>query len=282
MTAAIRAELRKEGRLGQAEHSIVSLRNLQWTEAEKSQAASYRPGMIVQFVQNAKGITNGARFEVVQAGDGRVMLSGMGEDGTPRLLPLPLDAPKRFHVYDPVPLALAEGDAVRITQKSKSEEGRTLENGTFYTVAGFRTDHAGRLTGIRLSNGAVIPPDFGHVTHGYYTTSHGSQGETADRLLLAEGAESLPAASREQFYVSVSRGRKSAKIYTDDKEALLERIHNTSHRLSATELMAGEGTPLGDTVGQYLGRGRTPHKPQTPPGQAPPSGGARPRATPGA
>ena len=70
VTAAIRAELRKEGRLGQAEHSIVSLRNLQWTEAEKSQAASYRPGMIVQFVQNAKGITNGARFEVVQAGTG--------------------------------------------------------------------------------------------------------------------------------------------------------------------------------------------------------------------
>ena len=61
----------------------------------------------------------------------------------------------------------------------------------------------------------------------------------------AEGAESLPAASREQFYVSVSRGRKSAKIYTDDKEALLERIHETSHRLSATELMAGEGTPWG-------------------------------------
>jgi hypothetical protein len=245
VTAAIRAELRKEGRLGQAEHHLVSLRNLQWTVAEKSQAASYRPGMIVQFVQNAKGITNGARFEVVQAGDKGVMLSGMGEDGTPRLLPLPLDAPRRFHVYDPVPLALAEGDAVRVTQKSKSEEGRALENGTFYTVAGFRTDHAGRLTGIRLSNGAVIPPDFGHITHGYYTTSHGSQGETADRLLLAEGVESLPAASREQFYVSVSRGRKSARIFTDDKEALLERIHQTSHRLSAIELMAGEGTSRG-------------------------------------
>jgi hypothetical protein len=134
---------------------------------------------------------------------------------------------------------------VRITQKAKSEEGRALENGTFYTVAGFRTDHAGRLTGIKLGNGAIIPPDFGHITHGYYTTSHGSQGETADRILLAEGAESLPAASREQFYVSVSRGRKSAKIYTDDKEALLERIHRTSHRLSATELMAGEGTARG-------------------------------------
>ena len=36
-----------------------------------------------------------------------------------------------------------------------------------------------------------------------------------------------------------------SKIYTDNKEALLERIHETSHRLSATELMAGEGTPRG-------------------------------------
>jgi len=55
---------------------------------------------------------------------------------------------------------------------------------TALRVKRFRTDHAGKLTGIRLSNGAVIPPGFGHVTHGYYTTSHGSQGETADRLLL--------------------------------------------------------------------------------------------------
>ena len=168
-----------------------------------------------------------------------------GRDGVPRLVPLPLATPTRFNVYEPVPLALAEGDTVRITQKGKSADGRMLNNGAFYTVRGLRADRSGTLTGIILSNGAILRPDFGHLTHGYYTTSHGSQGETVDRILIAEGAESLPAASREQFYVSVSRGRTSARIYTDDKRALLARIQDTSHRLSAVELMAGEGTAQG-------------------------------------
>lgn len=245
VTAAVRAELRKEGRLGRGEHTITSLRNLQWTQAEKSQAAQYQPGLVVQFVQNARGITNGERFAVVSADSRRVMLQGRGQDGTPRLVSLPLATPARFHVYEPVPLALAEGDTVRVTHKGTSADGRTLNNGSFYTVTGLRTDRTGTLTGIILNNGAILSPDFGHLTHGYYTTSHGAQGETVDRILIAEGAESLPAASREQFYVSVSRGRTSARIYTDDKRALLARIQDTSHRLSAVELMAGKGTAKG-------------------------------------
>src|SRR5205085_12576974 len=183
--------------------------------------------------------------EVVSVDGERVMLQGSGQDGVSRLVPLPLATPTRFNVYEPVAIPLAEGDTVRITQKGKSADARILNNGAVYTVRGLRADRSGTLTGIILSNGAILPPDFGHVTHGYYTTSHGSQGETVDRILIAEGAESLPAASREQFYVSVSRGRTSASIYTDDKRVLLARIQDTSHRLSAVELMAGEGTAKG-------------------------------------
>src|SRR5205085_3124410 len=131
VTAAIREELRHEGRLGPVEHTIASLRNLQWTGAKKSLAAHYRPGLVVQFVQHAKGITSGERFEVVSADHERVMLQG--RDGMPRLVPLPLATSSRFNVYEKVPLALAEGDAVRITQKGRSADGRTLSNGTFYT-----------------------------------------------------------------------------------------------------------------------------------------------------
>ena len=154
VTAAIREELRTEGRLGPVEHTITSLRNLQWTGAEKSLAAHYRPGMVVQFVQHAKGITSGERFEVVSVDSERVMLQGL--DGMPRLVPLPLATPGRFNVFEPVPLALAEGDTVRITQKGKSADGRMLNNGAFYTVRGLRADRSGTLTGIILSNGAIL------------------------------------------------------------------------------------------------------------------------------
>ena len=90
VTAAIRAELRKEGRLGQAEHSIVSLRNLQWTEAEKSQAASYRPGMMVQFVQNAKGIKDSSRNKVSISSVRSTFRSGVSMRQN-RIIPVPME-----------------------------------------------------------------------------------------------------------------------------------------------------------------------------------------------
>lgn len=199
VAGAVRERLRQDGRLGTQEHQVTTLRNLQWTTAQKSQAREYRPGLVVQFLQHAPGISSGQRYAVVQADDRRVMMQGTDREGTPCLRPLPLGHADRFQVYVPEPLALAQGDRVRITQKGQSEEGRTLTGGACYQVAGFRHDLAGQLTGVRLDNGATLPADFGHLAQGYVTTSHGAQGATADRVLLAEGSLSLPAASREQF-----------------------------------------------------------------------------------
>ncbi len=61
-------------------------------------------------------------------------------------------------------------------------------------------------------------------------------------------AESWAASSREQFYVSVSRARQRATIYTDSKEQLREEIGRSGQRLSATEL-SGDGKPK-DTPGR--------------------------------
>lgn len=264
VATAVRDTLRQEGRLGSQEQEMHTLRNLQWTTAQKSHARQYSPGLVVQFLQHAPGIGSGQRFTVVDADDHRVLLQkpDAPPDGQPR--PLPLGHADRFQVYTPEPLTLAQGDRVRITQKGRSVEGRTLTGGACYQVAGFAHDQAGHLTGVRLENGATLAPDFGHVAQGYVTTSHGAQGATADQVLLAEGAASLPAASREQFYVSVSRGRKGATVYTDDKEALASRIERTSHRLSATEMFAGEvgphGKPLSTQARQQRKKGYDIHQ----------------------
>jgi hypothetical protein len=52
------------------------------------------------------------------------------------------------------------------------------------------------------------------------------------------GTQSLPAVNREQLYVSLSRGRDSVKIYTDDREALRRAVARTDQRVSATEVAA--------------------------------------------
>jgi hypothetical protein len=43
-----------------------------------------------------------------------------------------------------------------------------------------------------------------------------------------------------EAYVSISRGRESVAIYTDDKEAMMQAAQEDSTRLSATELMDGQ------------------------------------------
>lgn len=78
--------------------------------------------------------------------------------------------------------------------------------------------------------------NFGHLAHGYVSTSHSSQGKTVDRVFIAQSEMSSPAASKQQFYVSLSRGREQAKIYTDDKVALQRAVMKDGKRMTASEI----------------------------------------------
>jgi hypothetical protein len=93
-----------------------------------------------------------------------------------------------------------------------------------------------------LNNDWVLPKDYGNLAHGYCSTSYSAQGKTVDQVFIAQSAESGLAASREQFYVSVSRGREKVTIYTDGKSMLREAIRGSGARLSATELASSKKT----------------------------------------
>ena len=214
ITYEIRAHLKEAKRLGGDERRMIALTNANLTEAERRDPFNYSPGDVVVFHQNTKGYTRGQRVVV-------------GDD------PLPLSEAARFTVYHPSILAVAPGDFIRITRNGATADGKhRLNNGAIYTVKGF--DAKGNIV---LTNGWTVAKDFGHLAYGYAVTSHAAQGKTVDRVFIGESAQSFPAASREQFYVSVSRGRERATIYTDDKEALLDAVNRSDDRFSATEML---------------------------------------------
>lgn len=233
VTGQIRTALKANGTLGAQDRTFWTLRNLYWTEAQKSDAINYQPGLVVQFFQNAKGIKNGERLQVVNVNAAGVQALKTDK----QVVTVPLHQSDRFQVYEPYRLGLTAGDTIRITQNGKSEDGRKLINGALQQVKAITDTGA-----IVLANGQKLGQEFGHFALGYATTSHASQGKTVDRVFIAQGTESFPASSREQFYVSVSRGRKSARIYTDDTAALRERIRESGQRASAVELVEGEVT----------------------------------------
>jgi conjugative relaxase-like TrwC/TraI family protein len=216
ITKEIRAELRKSGKVRKGERQFTVLTNANLTEAERRDPVNYLPGDAAVFHQNANGFTKSDR---VLFGDG----------------PLPLDQAERFQVFHRETLAVAPGDLVRITHGGMTADRlHRLNNGATYTVRGF--DRSGNIV---LANGWTVAKDFGHLAHAYCVTSHASQGKTVDRVIIGQSAISLPASSREQLYVSVSRGRERATIYSDDRNALLEAVSRADDRLTATELLEG-------------------------------------------
>ena len=231
--------MKETGRVSGAEHHFLSLRSLNLTEAQRADAREYSEGTVVRFHQDAKGFKSGERVTVVGAKAGRV--SVRRENGSEDFLPL--QEAKKFQIFTPGDVALAKGDKLRLTYGGQARESKGLlgktknkvNNGQIYEVEGFTRDGD-----IKLSNGYVLPKDYGGITHGYVVTSHASQGKTVDAVLIAMGHESLSAASREQFYVSVSRGREWVRLYTDDKAAMMEAVQASGARLSATELMQAE------------------------------------------
>ena len=79
---------------------------------------------------------------------------------------------------------------------------------------------------------------FNTFTHGYAVTSHSSQSKTVDEVLLVASSKSFAAVNREQFYVSISRGRERVHVFTDDADLLARRVTDSHERKAAVELQA--------------------------------------------
>jgi hypothetical protein len=230
VTDRIREGLRDTGLIGSKERMFGQLVSHGLTEAQRRDPMNYRPGDVIRFHQNARGgFRKGDAVAVVgRDADGNVTV----KPGKGRAVVLGLDQARHFDVYERRDLRLAAGDRLRVTRNGTTADGKgRLLNGSLHTVASFN-----RRGDIVLENGQVVAKGFGHLAHGYCTTSHASQGKTVDRVLVAIGPESFAAASREQFYVSVSRGRESVTVYCADKRELFEAVGRSGERLSATEL----------------------------------------------
>ena len=226
VTQAIRQGLAERGKLG-AERTFLQYRPLKWTEAEKKLPENYSSGLMLQFHQHATGIKRGSILPVVEVDAARNVWLGLPNGAR---VALDWKHTDRFEVFEAGAISLAKGDLVRITKNGPSFNGRRLFNGTVFGVEKIGRD--GKLT---LSNGAVLSPDHGHLEYGYVRTSHAVQGKTDRTVFVAQSSNSGLAGNMQQIYVSVSRGKESIRIFTDDRKALQEMAGVSAHRGSALE-----------------------------------------------
>lgn len=232
VTQEVREKLKELGLLAKKESEVLQYTSLNLTAAEKQDSRNFEQGQIVQFNQNAPGFARGSMWQVQSVKDGNIEV----KDNKGKIKQLPKDMGDRFDIFEQSKLPLAKGDMVRITRNSFDEDKKRLNNGDMLKVTSI--DKNGRVQLANSISKAVytIDKNFGHIAHAHCITSHASQGKTVDEVFISQPAATFPATDAKQFYVSVSRGKERAHIYTDNKEELLHHASEMGFRLSAMEL----------------------------------------------
>jgi ATP-dependent exoDNAse (exonuclease V) alpha subunit len=150
-------------------------------------------------------------------------------------------------VYQEAERSFAEGDRIQFTTAFHPQKIANRELGTIAAL-----DEAGNLK-LQMDSGRTV--DFNlhqhpHLDYGYAVTSHSSQGETADNVLIHVDAEHAHKGliNSRMAYVAVSRARFDAQIFTNDAESLGRELgKDTSH---STALQPGELNQLTESFNQ--------------------------------
>lgn len=223
---SIRAELRKRNLLASSEEAVTTLRQIDLTAAQKQDRRFYPDDHVVVFNRSVGRCQRGdigRLYSFVKGG--AVIDTGVSLQ---RLKLSQLDA---LNVCKPQRLAISGGDRLQLKANAVTTAGAKLANGELVTVRNVKA------TGeIRLTDGRVLPASYRQFVRGYAVTSYGSQGKTVDHVLFADSAIRA-ATNAQQWYVTISRGRKGVRIFTPDKRELRRAILRTGDRELALNLL---------------------------------------------
>jgi len=243
---SIRQRLRASGLLTGGEVEITALEQLDLTAAQKRDQRFYAPDSVLVFNRNFRGCTRGDQGRLVGFTGSGIVLEVSG-----KVRRIPFTALGSITVCRPTQMPLCAGDRLQIKCNGLATDGRKLANGEIVTVD--RVDASGV---VRLQDGRDLPASFRQFLRGYAVTSYGSQGKTVDHVLFGDAAVRA-ASNSQQWYVSISRGRKSVQIFTPDKEQLSEAIKRAGDRELALDLVrTGERKAVREPVLRGLRRGR--------------------------
>ena len=111
------------------------------------------------------------------------------------------------------------GDRIQFTAPANDLKVANRELGLIRGI-----DGDGRLS-LTMDSGRSLqidPNKHPHLDYGYAMTSHSSQGQTANRVLIHVDTElaAKDLLNSRMAYVSVSRGAHDAQIFTNDREKL--------------------------------------------------------------
>jgi conjugative relaxase-like TrwC/TraI family protein len=227
----IHREMQTRGQVDTHEHKQrVLVARQEITGADRQWAAQYEPGDVVRYTRGSKtyGIEAGEYARVASANEKENTVTLKRENGGQ----VSYD-PRRLHgvtLYRETERGFSQGDRVQFTAPNREQHIANRELSTIEKI-----DDSGNLQ-LRLDSGQTVAfniKENPHLDYGYAVTSHSSQGQTVDRVLVHVDTEQAgeKLVNRRLAYVAVSRGRYDAQLYTNDKTHLTEQLsRDVSHR----------------------------------------------------
>jgi conjugative relaxase-like TrwC/TraI family protein len=240
---AICAEMQERGLVSKDEHRIEALVPRQdLTGPERTWAARYEFNDVLRYARASKetGIERGEYARVKSVDAEKNLLTVVRADGSE----LSYD-PRRqqgVSVYREEPRSFGVGDRIQFTAPNQDLKIANRELGTVEAIG---QDGQMRL---KMDGGRDVqldPREHPHLDHGYAVTSHSSQGQTAERVLIHVDTElaAKDLLNSRMAYVAVSRGAEDAQVYTNDREKLPEALgHDVSHESAHVPTMKPEQT----------------------------------------
>jgi ATP-dependent exoDNAse (exonuclease V) alpha subunit len=223
----IRAALKAERRIGNDEATITALLPVNLTDAQKRDAGSYAPDSVLVFNRDVRGFRAGESARMKAITDEHVIV-----ESDTRLAKIPFKQLDKVTVCQTKEVALSAGDRLQLKANGRSVENKKLANGELVTVKAVRPD--GQIV---LADGRTLDRNFRQFVRGYAVTSYASQGKSVDYVLFSDSAVKA-ATNNQQWYVTISRGKKGIHIFTCDKEALRDNITRSGDRPLALDAVA--------------------------------------------
>jgi conjugative relaxase-like TrwC/TraI family protein len=252
----IHAELQGRGIVSGEEHRIRTFVPRQGlTGADRTWAERYEVGDVLRYSRASKetGIGKGEYAQVKSIDAPANRLTVELQDGAERTYD-----PRRqqgVSVFREELRNFSEGDRVQFTAPANDLKVANRELGTIGSI-----DGDGRLN-LKLDNGRAIeldPNRHMHLDYGYAVTSHSSQGQTADRVLINVdtdlGAKDL--LNSRMAYVAVSRGAHDAQIFTNNAAALGQELsRDVSHAPAIQQAPISQGIEQRPAHANEIGQG---------------------------
>jgi conjugative relaxase-like TrwC/TraI family protein len=242
LNSHIHAELQQRGVVGKEEYSVQTLvQRQELTGAARTWAEKYEVNDVLRYSRGSKetGIQKGeyARVTGVDAEHNQITVAlrnGRQQSYDPR-------RQQGVSVYREEQRVFSVGDRIQFTAPDHELKIANRELGKVEQIGN------GRMN-LRMDDGRSIEIDplrNPHLDHGYAVTSHSSQGQTAERVLVHVdtelGAKDL--LNNRMAYVSVSRGAHDAQIFTNDREKLPIALgHEVSQQSAHTPKIGLEKT----------------------------------------